>query len=88
MHSNVSSFNKFQCIFKPCVDELSPASTMILDADCGFGKFPSFGRSPSGYVVGASAGPSTAAPPSVPKRGLFSSLIGLHSAEEAIGPSI
>ena len=86
--TNVGSISKFQCIFKPCVDEISPASALILGANSGFGMLPSFGSSPSGFVVDASAGPSANAPPSVPRRDLLPTFHGLLPVDEAVGTSV
>ena len=66
MYAIVNSISKFQCIFKPFVDDISPASSLVLGANYDFGRFPSFGSSPSRFVSDASTGPSTSAHPSVP----------------------
>jgi len=88
MHANFDSICKFQCIFKPCVDDISPASALILGANYGFARFPSFGSSPSGFAMDASVGPSMSAPPSVPKRDLLPAFHELLSVEEAVGSSV
>jgi len=49
---------------------------------------PSFGSSPSGFVVDASAGPSANAPPSVPRRDLLPTFHGLLPVDEAVGTSV
>lgn len=82
MHANVDSICNFQCIFKQCVDEISPVSALIPGANYGFGRFPSFGSSPSGFALDASAGPSTSAPTSVPRRDLLPTFHELISVDE------
>lgn len=88
LHANVDSICNFQCIIKQCVDEISPVSALIPGANYGFGRFPSFGSSPSGFDVDASARPSTGAPPSVPMRDLLPTFHELISVDEAAWPSV
>jgi len=61
---------------------------LILGANYGFGKFLSFGSSPSGFDVDASAGPSANALPIVPRRDLLPTFHGLLSVDEAVGTSV